>query len=134
MLIIIIRHFFSFYNIFFYTRQPFVSHFLLNFYIVHNHIVAFLFFFFSKTLISFTSFFLKSFFIILIIFSWWIFRYFYICKTYFIKNFLEGIKILQLDFIVISIIHKILLLLKITIILKSFWRSIIINFYFLKNN
>ena len=134
MLIVIIRHFLSFYNIFFYTQQPFVSHFLLNFCIIHDHIVAFfIFFFFSKTLISFTSFFWKSFFIILITFSWWIFRYFYICKTYFIKKLLEGIKIQQLDFIVISIIHKILLLLKITITLKSFWRSII-NFYFLKNN
>ena len=53
------------------------------------------------------------------------------------KNFnkilLEDIKMLQVNFIIIYIIHKILVLLKITRILKHFLRSII-DFYFFKNN
>ena len=40
---------------------------------------------------------------------------------------------LQANFIIIYIIHKILVLLKITTILKHFSRSII-DFYFFKNN
>ena len=41
-----------------------------------------------------------------------------------IKKILEGIKMLQVNFITICIIHKILVLLKITRILKPFLRSI----------
>ena len=40
-LIIIIRHFFSFYNIFFYTQQAFVFHLLSDFCNVPDHIVTF---------------------------------------------------------------------------------------------
>ena len=39
--IIITRHLFSFYNIFFSIQQAFVFHPLVDFCIVHNHIVAF---------------------------------------------------------------------------------------------
>ena len=63
-LIIIIKRFFSFYNIFFfYTQQAFVFHLLRDFCNVHDdHIDAFFsFFFFRKILISFTSFFLIAF-------------------------------------------------------------------------
>ena len=49
------------------------------------------------------------------------------------KKRLGEIKILLVDFIMINIIHKILVLLKITRILKRFLRSVI-DFYFLKNN
>ena len=38
--IIIIKRFFSFYNIFFYTQQAFVFHLLRDFCNVHDHIVA----------------------------------------------------------------------------------------------
>ena len=37
---IIIRRFFSFFNIFFYTQQAFVLHLLADFRIVHDHIFA----------------------------------------------------------------------------------------------
>ena len=46
-----------------------------------------------------------------------------------IQEILENIKMLQVNFIMISIIYKILVLLKITRILKQFLRSIIIDFY-----
>ena len=49
----------------------------------------------------------------------------------FLKRLLENIKMLQVNFIIIYIIHKILVLLKITRILKRFLRSII-GFYFYK--
>ena len=49
------------------------------------------------------------------------------------KKRLGEIKILLVDFIMINIIHKILVLLKITRILKRFLGSVI-DFYFLKNN
>ena len=53
-----IKAFFSFYNIFFYTQPAFAFHLLVDFYIIHDHIVAYFFFlFFRKTLISFTNFF-----------------------------------------------------------------------------
>ena len=39
--IIIIKRFFSFYNIFFYTQQAFVFHFLRDFFNIHDQIVAF---------------------------------------------------------------------------------------------
>ena len=56
--VIIIRHFFSCYNIFFYTEPAFVFHLLRDFCNVHDQIVGFFsFFFFRKILISFTSFF-----------------------------------------------------------------------------
>ena len=45
------KDFFSFYNIFFYTKQAFVFHLLKDFRIFDDHIVVF-FFFFRKTLIS----------------------------------------------------------------------------------
>ena len=50
-----------------------------------------------------------------------------------IKKLIEDIKMLQVNFIMIYIIHKIFLLLKITRILKHFLSNII-DFYFLKNN
>ena len=56
-LIIIIRHFFSLYNIFFYAQKAFLFHLLINFRDVHDHIVFFFFFFFRKILVSFSSFF-----------------------------------------------------------------------------
>ena len=73
-----------------------------------------------------------SFFLILIIFSWWIFRHFYIhgkkfikklIKIIFLKKYLEMLQefyaLLNLNFIMICIIHKISVLFKITwIILK----------------
>ena len=43
-LIIIIKRFFSFYNIFCYTKQAFVFHLLVDFCIVYDHIVAFFLF------------------------------------------------------------------------------------------
>ena len=49
-----------------------------------------------------------------------------------IKKSLKDIKILQINYIMICISHKILVLLKITKILKPFLRSII-DIYFLKN-
>ena len=49
------------------------------------------------------------------------------------KKRLGEIKILLVNFIMINIIHKILVLLKITRILKRFLRSVI-DFHFLKNN
>ena len=45
-------YFFAFRNIFFYTQLAFVFHLLRDFYILHDHILAFVFFIFSK--ISFT--------------------------------------------------------------------------------
>ena len=48
------------------------------------------------------------------------------------KKRLGEIKILLVNFIMINIIHKILVLLKITRILKRFLRSVI-DFHFLKN-
>ena len=65
---IIMKRFFSFYNILFYTQQGFVFHFLRDFCNVHDQIVAFFFLFFRKIVVSFTSIFLKSFFIFWIIF------------------------------------------------------------------
>ena len=50
----------------------------------------------------------------------------------FIKKLLEDIKMLQVNFIIIHIIHKILVLLKITRIFKRFWR-IITDFRILEN-
>ena len=55
-LIIITWHFFSFYNIFFYTQKAFFFLLLRDFCNVHNHSVAFFFFFFRKILMSFSSF------------------------------------------------------------------------------
>ena len=49
------------------------------------------------------------------------------------KILLADIKVLQVHFIMICIIHKILVLLKTTRILKRFLRSIV-DFYFLKND
>ena len=49
------------------------------------------------------------------------------------KKLLEDITMLQVNFMIICIIHKILALLKITRTLKRFLSSII-DFYFLKNN
>ena len=55
-----------------------------------------------------------------------------------IKKLLEDIKMFQVNFIIIHIIHKILVLLKITRILKRFWRittdfRILENKYFFHN-
>ena len=52
--IIIVRRFFSFYNIFFHTQQAFLFHLLRDFCNVHDRIVGFVFFF-RKILISFKS-------------------------------------------------------------------------------
>ena len=49
------------------------------------------------------------------------------------EKLFDEIKMLQVNFIVIYIIHEMLVLLKITRILKRFLRSII-DFYFLKND
>ena len=49
------------------------------------------------------------------------------------KKLLEEIKMLRVNFIMICIIHKILVLLKVTRILKRFLRSKT-DFYFLKKN
>ena len=57
VLTIIIMYFFSFHNIFLYTEQASSFHVLVDFLIVHDHMSLFSFFFFRKTLISFTSFF-----------------------------------------------------------------------------
>ena len=58
-LIIIIKHFFSFYKFLFYTQQAFVFHLLRDCCNVHGHPVAFfIFFFFKNILIPFTSFFM----------------------------------------------------------------------------
>ena len=50
-----------------------------------------------------------------------------------LKKLFEDIKDIKFNFIMICLIHKILVLLKITRILKHFLRSII-EFYFLKDN
>ena len=113
IVIIIIGHFFSFY-IFFYTQQDFVFYFLIYICNVHNHIVPF---FSSSCLeriwylsVTFFFCFFLSLFIIFIIFSWWIFRNFYICQKCFTRKSLEDIKLLQVKFIMIYIIHKKLVL------------------------
>ena len=125
----IIRRFFSFCNIFFYTKQAFVFHLLVVFCIVHDHIVPFISFSFSERLWYLSRVFLWSFFIVLIIiFNLCIFRQFHKCKKKTIKKILEDIKIQQVSFIMIYIIHKISVLLKITRILKRFLRDII-DFY-----
>ena len=49
------------------------------------------------------------------------------------KKLLEDMKMLQVNFIMIYIIHKILVLLKLIRILKSFLRRTI-DFFFKKNN
>ena len=56
-LLIIIKHLFSFYNIFFYTLQVVFFHPLRDICNVHDHIVVFFFFFFRRISISSTSFF-----------------------------------------------------------------------------
>ena len=66
--IIIMEHFFSFYNIFFYTQQALVFHFLVDSCIVHNHIVIFFLFLLQKDFDIICELFLLTFFIILIIF------------------------------------------------------------------
>ena len=50
-----------------------------------------------------------------------------------LKKLFEDIKDIKVNFIMICLIHKILVLLKITRILKHFLRSII-EFYFSKDN
>ena len=55
--IIIIKHFFPFYNIFFCTQQAFVFHLLRHFCSVHNHIVGFCSFLFRRILVPFSVFF-----------------------------------------------------------------------------
>ena len=63
-LIIIIWHFFSFYNIFFYTQQAFFFPLLSNFCNVHDHIVAFFSFLERFWYLS------QAFFCYLSLFSW----------------------------------------------------------------
>ena len=123
---IIIRPLFSFY-IFFYTLTfyAFVFYLLRFFCIFHDHIVAF-FFFSSLERIWY----LCCLFIILIAFSWWTLDIVTYTKNL-IKKLLEGIKMLKVNFVMTWIIYKVLMLLKITRILKCFLRSII-DFYLKK--
>ena len=107
-------HFSKFCNIFFYNQLAFVLHLLKDFYIVHNHIL--LFFFFRKILIPLTSLFwsLSLFFNNMIIFSWWIFRHFYIGKKLYRKLMLKCFKafycIITINFCIVYITHKMMTL------------------------
>ena len=105
---------FSFYNIFFCIQKAFMFHFLAAAFVFHNHM---------RLLFS-RAFFWNSFFIIFITFRWWIFWHFYICKQISLKKGIRRHKKFQVNFIMICLIHKNLALLKITIILKCFLRTI----------
>ena len=102
------------YNIFFYTlyiffifRESFIS---------FTHILSLFFslLFLGKSVIFFTRHILWSLFFVLVIFSWWIFRHFYICekkyswKQFIVKTLTEDLKML------IYIIHKFLIFLQAT--------------------
>ena len=119
------------YNIFFYTQQVFVYHNLVNFCIIHNHIAAFFFFSFSS--LERLSYLSQAFFEVFrfCFDDIYLTRSFYICEKKFIKSLLGDIKMLQVNLILICVIHKHLGLFKITKILKCFLRSIA-NSCFLK--
>ena len=124
--IIIIRYFIWFFNSFFNTQQAFAFHLLVDFlHRLRRYWCFFLFFFFRKT----DQFYKLSFLVFLYYLTniYWIFKQFYITnKNY--KKTLEDIKMLQVNFIMVCTIHKILVLLEITRTLKCFWSSVI-DFY-----
>ena len=119
------------YNIFFYTQQAFVYHPLVDFCIIYNHIAAFFFFSFSS--LERLWYLSQAFFEVFRFYfdDIYLTRSFYICEKKFTKSLLEDIKMLQVNLILICVIHKHLGLFKITKILKCFLRSIA-NSYFLK--
>ena len=81
-------------------------------------------FFFSLEILWYLSqAFLESFFTVLIVLSWRIFRHLYACKKKAIKKSLKDVKMLQVNFIMIYLISKILVLLKVTSILKTLFKE-----------
>ena len=109
---------FSFYNVFYYTRPSVFCHFLRDF-VSFTTILLLFYFFFRKTLIPFRS-----------VFWFFVFLCYldniqldYICEKSFIRKLIKKFdlkmlkqfyKLLNFNFIMIFIIHKISVLLKIT--------------------
>ena len=101
---------------FFYTQASLFFHLHFHFVSLMTFLMLFFCFSFRNTLIPFTSLFWNLFFITLIIFSW---KFLYKKKTL-TKTLLEVIEMLQVNFIMIYIIHKISVLLKIMRTLNCF--------------
>ena len=82
--LIIVKHFSTVSNNFFYIQPIFVFCLQTDFYISHAHIVLFLHFLFLFWigLDTFHASFLQSFFVFLVIFSCWIFKFFIYIHTY----------------------------------------------------
>ena len=120
-------------------NSPYKVLYMQQSHIIHWQACFFFFFFLRKTLISLTSFFFGS--LSLLFWSYLVdesLDIFYLCNifTYVkrnLKKLLEDVKMLQVTFTMIYIIHKISVLPKITRISKCFLKSTI-DFYFSKNN
>ena len=142
-------YFFILYSIFFHSLTAFVFHLQRGFISFPTILRFFVYVFCKKILIAFTSLF-RSLFVILVIFSWWIFRYFYISEKSLIKELIiikmiwfirrsKNAARVSYDFIMIYIIHKISVLLNSLELpwkkyLYALFQRIIIDFNLKKKN